>query len=167
LWAYNPRIFGRYIPTRKNRYAWKIDRRVKEILNSIIQSRLAPKTTTRTHVGYGNDLLGIMMMANQKELDGSQRNLSMTIDEIMDECKTFFFAGHETTSNLLTWAIFLLAINPEWQEVLRKEVISICDTDTPGAEMLSKMKSVCILFNIFKIIFRVLLISNTSPSFFF
>jgi len=127
---------------------------------------LAPKTTTRTHVGYGNDLLGIMMTANQKELDGSQRNLSMTIDELMDECKTFFFAGHETTSNLLTWAIFLLAINPEWQEVLRKEVISICDTDTPDAEMLSKMKSVCILFNIFKIIFRVLLISNTSPSFF-
>jgi hypothetical protein len=109
---------------------------------------LEPKTTTRTHVGYGSDLLGIMMTANQKELGGSQRNLSMTIDEIMDECKTFFFAGHETTSNLLTWAVFLLSINPEWQEILRKEVISICGTDIPDADMLSKMKSVCIPFNI-------------------
>ena len=91
-------VLGRYIPTGKNRYAWKIDRRVKEILNSIIQSRLERRTTIGAHVGYGNDLLGIMMTANQNELGGSQKNLSMTIDEIMDECKTFFFAGHETTS---------------------------------------------------------------------
>jgi PHYB activation tagged suppressor 1 len=138
---------SQYIPTRKNRYAWKIDRRVKEILNSIIQARLEPKTTTGTHVGYGNDLLGIMLAANQKELGGSQRNLSMTIDEIMDECKTFFFAGHETTSNLLTWAMFLLAINPEWQELLRKEVLSVCGTDIPDANMLSRMKSMTMVLN--------------------
>jgi len=138
---------SQYIPTRKNRYAWKIDRRIKEILNSIIQSRLEPRTTTRTHVGYGSDLLGIMMTANQNELGGSQRNLSMTIDEIMDECKTFFFAGHETTSNLLTWAAFLLSINLDWQEILRKEVISICGTDIPDADMLSRMKSMTMVLN--------------------
>eukprot|EP00253_Pinus_taeda_P027601 PITA_27601 len=139
---------SQYIPTRKNRYVWKIDRRVKKILNSIIQSRLEPRTT-RGHVGYGSDLLGIMMTANKKELGGTQKDLVMTIDEIMDECKTFFFAGHETTSNLLTWTVFLLSINPEWQETLRKEVISFCGTDIPDADMLSKMKSVCIPFNIF------------------
>nr|ACN39923.1 unknown [Picea sitchensis] len=138
---------SQYIPTRKNSHAWKIDRRVKEILNSIIQSRLEPRTTTRAHVGYGSDLLGIMMTANQKELGGSQRNLSMTIDEIMNECKTFFFAGHDTTSNLLTWAVFLLSINPEWQEILRKEVISVCGTDIPDADMLSKMKSMTMVLN--------------------
>ena len=84
------------------------------------------------------------MTANQNELGGSQKNLSMTIDEIMDECKTFFFAGHETTSNLLTWAVFLLAIHSEWQEILRKEVISICGIYIPDADMLTRMKSVCI-----------------------
>lgn len=137
---------SQYIPTRKNRYAWKIDGRVKEILKSIIQSRLEPRTTG-TDVDYGNDLLGIMMTANKKELSGIQKNVSMTIDEIMDECKTFFFAGHETTSNLLTWAVFLLAINPEWQKIVRKEVISICGTDIPDADMLSRMKSVTMVLN--------------------
>ena len=146
--TYIPWIFGRYIPTAKNRYAWKIDRRIKEILNSIILSRLEPRSTTGTHVGYGNDLLGIMMTSNQKELGGSQRNLSMTIDEIMDECKTFFFAVHETTSNLVTWAVFLLALNSEWKDILRKEVISICGTDIPDADMLTRMKSVCISYHL-------------------
>jgi cytochrome P450 len=134
-----------YIPTKKNRYAWKIDRRLKEILHSIIQARLETKTTTGTDVGYGNDLLGIMLAANQKELGGSQRNLSM--NEIMDECKTFFFGGQESTANLLTWAVFLLAINPEWQEVLRKEVLSFCGTHIPDANMLSRMKSMTMVLN--------------------
>jgi len=51
-----------------------------------------------------------------------------------------------------TWAVFLLSINPEWKEILRKEVISICGTDIPDADMLSRMKSVCISFSIFHII---------------
>ena len=74
---------------------------------------MEPRTTS-AHVVYGSDLLGIVMTANQNELGGTQKDLSMAIDEIMDECKTFFFAGHETTSNLLTWAVLLLAIYPEW-----------------------------------------------------
>lgn len=131
---------SQYIPTSKNRYAWKLDRRVKEILKTIIQSRLETTPEGGSDVGYGNDLLGIMMTANRKELIGNQKNLSMTIDEIMNECKTFFFAGHETTSNLLNWALFLLAIHPEWQEKLRNEVISVCGTDIPDADMLSRLK---------------------------
>lgn len=65
----------------------------------------------------------------------------------MDECKTFFFAGHETTSNLLTWTVFLLAINLNWQNIVRKEVESICGTDIPDAYMLSKMKSMTMVLN--------------------
>lgn len=131
---------SQYIPTSKNRYAWMIDRKVKEILKTIIQSRLQATPEGATDVSYGNDLLGLMMTANKKDLSGNQKNLSMTIDEIMNECKTFFFAGHETTSNLLDWAVLLLAINPEWQEKLRNEVINVCGTDILDADMLSRLK---------------------------
>eukprot|EP01018_Ginkgo_biloba_P040605 Gb_22314 [translate_table: standard] len=48
--------------------------------------------------------------------------------------------GHQTTSNLLTWTVFLLAINPQWQTILREEVISVCGTDLPNADMLSRLK---------------------------
>lgn len=138
---------SQYIPTSKNRYAWQIDRRIREILNSIIQRRLEPRTTVTSQVDYGNDLLGIMMAANKKELGGIQRNLTLSMDEIMDECKLFFFAGHETSSNLLTWTVFLLAINLDWQEILRKEVNSICGTGIPDADMLSRMKSMTMVLN--------------------
>jgi PHYB activation tagged suppressor 1 len=50
----------------------------------------------------------------------------MSMDEIIDECKTFFFAGQDTTSQLLTWAMFLLGTHPEWQHRLRDEVLREC-----------------------------------------
>lgn len=38
---------------------------------------------------------------------------------------TFAAAGHETTAKALTWAIFLLARAPEWQEAIRAEVAAV------------------------------------------
>jgi cytochrome P450 len=69
-----------------------------------------------------NDLLGILLAANRKELRGTRKDLSLSIQGIVDECKLFFFAGHETTATLLTWTAMLLSIYPEWQEKARNEV---------------------------------------------
>jgi PHYB activation tagged suppressor 1 len=105
----------RYLPTEKNRRTWKLDRQVRGMLMDIIKARLASKDTA----GYGNDQLGLMLEACAPE-HGETPVLSM--DEIIDDCKTFFFAGHDTTSHLLTWAAFLLSTHPEWQDRLREEV---------------------------------------------
>lgn len=100
---------------------------------SIIRSRLDSKNGS----GLGTDLLGLMLEASQV-----QDNKILSIDEIIDECKTFFFAGQETTSHLLTWTMFLLSTNRDWQEKLREEVIQHCGNDIPNAQMLSKLKLV-------------------------
>uniref|UniRef100_A0A0A9E3L9 Uncharacterized protein n=1 Tax=Arundo donax TaxID=35708 RepID=A0A0A9E3L9_ARUDO len=71
------------------------------------------------------------------------------MEEIIDECKTFFFAGQETTSHLLTWTMFLLSTHPEWQQRLREEVRRECggrDQQAPPThDMLNKLK----LMNLF------------------
>jgi PHYB activation tagged suppressor 1 len=64
------------------------------------------------------------------------------MDEIIDECKQFFFSGHETTAKLLTWTIFLLSLHQEWQERLREEVLTECGMGIPDADMVSKLKLV-------------------------
>lgn len=71
---------------------------------------------------YGDDLLGCILSANSTML---AKGSVLTAQDIMDECRTFFFAGHETTANLLTWAMMLMAVYPDWQEHARAEVLEM------------------------------------------
>ena len=115
-----------------------LEKKLQNTLSEMIQCRVASKES-----GFGDDLLGVMLEACfTKEQGEKQDKLILTIKEIIDECKTFFFAGHETTSHLLTWTMFLLSVYPEWQERLREEVLRECGKRNPDADMLSKLKEV-------------------------
>ena len=107
----------------------------------IIQSRRDCVEIGRSS-SYGNDLLGMLLNEMQKKkLDGNN-GLSLNLQIIMDECKTFFFAGHETTALLLTWTVMLLATNPTWQNKVRAEVMAVCGSETPSFHHLSKLSLV-------------------------
>lgn len=127
----------KYLPTRTNLQRWRLERRLRNTLMSIIQGRLESKESS-----YGNDLLGLMMESCRPDTRQKQEGEILSMNEIIDECKTFFFGGQETTSHLLTWTVFLLCTNQEWQERLREEVFRECGTETPNADMLSKLKLV-------------------------
>ncbi|CAO2208110.1 unnamed protein product [Urochloa humidicola] len=124
------------LPTSKRSLrVQKLDNEVRSMLMTIIEGRLADKDTE----GYGNDLLGLMLEARALEQDGHQM---LTTQEIVDECKTFFFAGQDTTSHLLTWTMFLLSRYPEWQEKLREEVLRECGDAVPNPDTVTKLKLV-------------------------
>jgi len=52
-------------------------------------------------------------------------------DIIVDECLTFLFAGHDTSSNLLTWAVYFLALHPDVQQKLFEEVTNVLKGTLP------------------------------------
>ncbi|KAG6498067.1 hypothetical protein ZIOFF_045976 [Zingiber officinale] len=122
---------SKYFPTKQNLQIRKLEKIIRSTLMGIIKNRMSSTEDS----GFGNDLLGLMLEARQVE---AGRMLSL--DEIVDECKTFFFAGQETTSYFLTWAMFLLSTNKDWQEKLRDEVLQHCRKETPNADMLSRLK---------------------------
>lgn len=84
----------------------------RQILKRIVNDRRVSKTKE-------HDLLDMLLDA--KYDDGS----SMAEEQLVDEILILFAAGHETTSNALTFATQLLALHPEWQEKIyneRKEI---------------------------------------------
>ncbi|WVZ54199.1 hypothetical protein U9M48_005036 [Paspalum notatum var. saurae] len=125
---------GQYVPTRANVRRWQLERKVRATLRGIVDERLAAaaaaaareSSQSPVEMGYGTDLLGLMLKANAPAGQSQRRRAVMTMDEIIDECKTFFFAGHETTAHLLTWSMFLLGTHPDWQRRLRDEVLREC-----------------------------------------
>lgn len=96
------------------------------------------------------DLLGLMMESNMKEKIGNgQSNIVMTRDEMITECKLFYFAGQESTSVLLTWTLVVLSMHLDWQERARQEVYQHFGKNKPDFDGLSRLKIVSIRMIIF------------------
>jgi cytochrome P450 len=67
------------------------------------------------------DLLSMLLQARDEE----HPDLGMTEEQLRDEVLTILLAGHETTANALTWALYLLALHPETARQLEAEVDSL------------------------------------------
>ncbi|KAH7282922.1 hypothetical protein KP509_35G053500 [Ceratopteris richardii] len=113
--------FYRFLPTVRNRLCWKLQRRIHETLKAIIENRMRAVQKCQAD-SYGDDLLGRILMVNGSSL---AHGVVLTTQDIIDECRTFFFAGHETTASLLAWATMLMACNPEWQDRAGAEVLEM------------------------------------------
>ena len=87
-----------------------------------------------------NDLLGILLESSSEESGGN----GLSVEEVLRECKLFYFAGQETTSVLLVWTMVLLSHHQDWQERAREEVRLILDdkNNKPNIESLSHLKVV-------------------------
>jgi cytochrome P450 len=44
---------------------------------------------------------------------------------LVDQIKTMAFAGHETSSNVLTWSLYLILKHDEWHKKIKEEVITL------------------------------------------
>ena len=52
--------------------------------------------------------------------------------EMVDQVAIFFLAGHETSASALAWALYLLALFPDWQERVALEAAAVLDGGADG-----------------------------------
>ncbi|SEQ83759.1 cytochrome P450 [Thalassovita taeanensis] len=60
-------------------------------------------------------------------------------EEMVDQVAIFFLAGHETSASALAWALYMLAMYPDWQAQVSDEVAAV-DLDTPDFSVMSKLR---------------------------
>ncbi len=85
------------LPLGSTRRFW----RARQMLDEIIYGLIARRRHDRTDRA---DALSMLLAAHDGETGYSPSD-----EQIRDEIMTLFMAGHETTANALTWALFLLA----------------------------------------------------------
>jgi cytochrome P450 len=120
----------------------QINKEVNSILRGLIAKRM--QAMEEGESSTSDDLLGLLLESNARHTDenGGQSTLGMTIEDVIEECKLFYFAGMETTSVLLTWTMVLLSMHREWQDRAREEVIGLFGRNKPEYEGLSRLKTV-------------------------
>ncbi|MEO1257733.1 MAG: cytochrome P450 [Bacteroidota bacterium] len=74
-----------------------------------------------------NDLLSMLLHARYEDTGEPMGN-----QQLRDEAITLFAAGHETSSNGLSWILYLLSQHPVVMEKLRAEVDQVLDGKTPS-----------------------------------
>ncbi|KAK6154254.1 hypothetical protein DH2020_008502 [Rehmannia glutinosa] len=129
----------RYFPTKANRRMKAITKEIQSSLRGIIDRR--EKEMERGEI-INNDLLGILMGSNFK----GNKNVGMSIEDIIEECKLFYFAGSETTSNLLVWTMVLLSKYQDWQARAREEVLKVFGKKEPNVDGLNQLKIITMIF---------------------
>ncbi|KAL5746342.1 hypothetical protein ACOSP7_027488 [Xanthoceras sorbifolium] len=135
LFKYNRYVgvpFSEFMNPKQTLEARKLGKEIDGLLLSIIAARRESNSRYPSR-----DLLGLLMEG--KNVDG-RAGKSLTTRELIDECKTFFFAGHETTALALTWTLLLLAKNPEWQRKLREEIKQVMGDKEVDFHMLAGLK---------------------------
>lgn len=81
-----------------------------------------------------SDLLTMLLRARDPE-----GGAAMSDQQLRDEVMNIFFAGHETTANLLTWATLLLHQHPQVRARAKAEVEAACGTRRPTSEDVPKL----------------------------
>lgn len=112
-----------WIPTKINRQAKAARAVLDETINRIVQERRAAELNNGPQ--DTGDLLSMFLMA---EYDDKSM---MDDNEVRDQLVTLFAAGHETTSNALTWTWYLLSQHPEIEAKLQHELDSVLAGQRP------------------------------------
>ncbi|OMO72111.1 Cytochrome P450 [Corchorus olitorius] len=116
------------------------DKLVKGIHDSIMEivKKREEKVVQGEANSFGIDFLGLLL----NSFHDPDKNNRLSVQDLVDECKTFYLAGQESINSALAWTVFLLAIHPEWQEKARKEIIEVFGNQNPHSEGIGKLKIV-------------------------
>lgn len=114
----------------------KLDKAMRNSITEIIKKR--EKKAMAGEENFGSDYLGLLVKAHLDTNDSQK----ISVDDLVNECKTFYFAGQETTNGVLAWIVFLLAFHTDWQVKARKEVLQLFGKQNPTHDGIAKLKTV-------------------------
>ena len=103
-----PSWFVRNLPVKRNGEIEAAATTIRDVCRKLIREK---KEKLEKHQLTDVDILSVALESG-----------GFTEENLIDQLMTFLAAGHETTATAMTWAIYMLCLNPEIQTRLRAEI---------------------------------------------
>jgi len=116
----------------------ELERHIESLIWETVKER------ERECVGdHKKDLMQLILEGARSSCDGNLEDKTQSYKSfVVDNCKSIYFAGHETSAVAVSWCLMLLALNPSWQTRIRDEVFLHCKNGIPDADSISNLKTV-------------------------
>nr|TKV96289.1 hypothetical protein SEVIR_9G419700v2 [Setaria viridis]TKV96293.1 hypothetical protein SEVIR_9G419700v2 [Setaria viridis] len=116
----------RFFPSTRNKQAWELHKEVHKLILEIVKES-----------GEDRNLLSAILHSASY----SRVGIAEAENFIVDNCKSIYFAGYESTAVTAAWCLMLLGLHPEWQDRVRAEVHEVCRGRPLDSQSLQKMKN--------------------------
>ncbi len=121
----------RWFPRFHSRRTMATARTIRRLITRLTEDRMQA-----IRAGTAPEDLATKIMTTADPLTGKR----FDTDEMVDQVAIFFLAGHETSASALAWALYLLALYPDWQDRLAAEAEAQIDPETIYFSTVSKLK---------------------------
>jgi len=112
----------RWFPRFHRRETRATARRIRALIEGLTAARMG-----EIRAGRAPDDLATKIMTTADPETGER----FTTPEMVDQVAIFFLAGHETSASALAWALYLLALYPDWQERVAAEAAEVMGARAP------------------------------------
>ena len=120
-----------WMPRFHSRRTKQTAREIRGLITGLTADRMAA-------IGQGtapNDLATKIMTTTDPQTDER-----FDTGEMVDQVAIFFLAGHETSASALAWALYLLALYPDWQDRVAEEAQAQIDPDKIYFSVMSRLR---------------------------
>ncbi|MEL7280052.1 MAG: cytochrome P450 [Pseudomonadota bacterium] len=122
-----PRWFPRFHKSKTRETAAIIRR----LITQLTEARMA-----QIEAGQAPDDLATKIMMTADPQTGER----FDTQEMVDQVAIFFLAGHETSASALAWALYLMALYPNWQDRLAAEANDVYGRADPDFSQMGKLR---------------------------
>jgi len=119
-----------WMPRPHSRRTRRTARAIRDLIRQLTTQRMA-----QIEAGEAPDDLATKIMTTADPQSGDR----FDTEEMVDQVAIFFLAGHETSASALGWAIYLLALYPEWQDKVAAEANAAFGGGAPQFSHMSKL----------------------------
>ncbi|KAK4425579.1 7-deoxyloganic acid hydroxylase [Sesamum alatum] len=131
---------------KKYKRANEIEKELEATFTGMIEERLEQRK--RGERKAEPDLFDLVMDELEAVDINDKNGRAAAVYEIIQQCKLFYVAGHDTTANLLCWTIIMLSYHKQCQTRARQEVFQVLgDRENITVDDLANLKYVTMILN--------------------